>query len=45
LSKKSGHPYKDRWGVDQNTEAEQLGITKAVLQQWCVPHGEEFDVA
>jgi hypothetical protein len=37
LSRESGHPYTDR------VEAEEVGITKTVLQRWCQQRGEQFD--
>jgi hypothetical protein len=43
LSRESGHPYTDRYGHRQNVEAEEVGITKTVLQRWCHQRGEQFD--
>ena len=43
LSWESGHPFTDRYGRRQNVDAEEVGITKTVLQKWCLLRGENFD--
>ncbi len=43
MSRESGHPYTDRYGHRQNVDAEEVVITKIVLQKWCLLRGEEFD--